>query len=195
MYLQVTTLSDIVDGNGKTITRSALKGEIDHTRPKHYVFPKQARPYDKAWTLWKSAIKKCYKLRQGDIADTLGYWMDGERDQWTWFYQSGNNHLYQRFGNMWKLYTRPNRRVRLGRKSKFRYASNAMTLPRGCRRARTVCKVERNVVNSLDFTKKDAEKSTDQLRWEKNSYAIFSILHLKPRPNLSKLFEKTELNL
>ena len=44
LFLQVTTLADIMDGHGSRITNTALKCNYDHDRVHHYNWPVQPRP-------------------------------------------------------------------------------------------------------------------------------------------------------
>ena len=82
LFLRVTTLSDICSANGSTITQQCWEG----TRPTKAIqlWPRQAKPPSKAWSIWRKYINRCYlhdesstrKKRTNLQLDTpLGPWL------------------------------------------------------------------------------------------------------------------------
>ena len=62
LYLNVTTLSDIVDGSGTRICKRATDGIRDTDLPSNHQWPNQASPGPTQWTLWRKAITRCFPL-------------------------------------------------------------------------------------------------------------------------------------
>lgn len=135
LYLKVTNLSDITNGYGTWFTKSALEGTIDSTRPTHYHWPIQTRPNIATWRLWRRILKSTFPNLLHRFQTPLGSWRDGERDKWIWFYHLRSQQVFRKFGIVWKVYRRVSQRGRLGRRPKFRYHQDAISLPPGSQRA------------------------------------------------------------
>ena len=58
LYLHVTTLSDITNITGTQILRHVWTGNHPITSP--ILWPRQAKPSDKAWRIWRSYLALCY---------------------------------------------------------------------------------------------------------------------------------------
>ena len=107
LYLQVTTLADIVDGSGLRISKRAKDGIRDHTRPHYHPWPVQAKPGPSQWTLWRKALKQCFPLTPDkSLQHPLGAWIDGQQEQWTWYYLPVSKRVFQRHHTGWKVYVK-----------------------------------------------------------------------------------------
>jgi hypothetical protein len=62
MYLRVTCLSELVSGDGCSITDKSWLGIRDDKRPHYWNYPNQARPNEKTWDLWRSALTATFQL-------------------------------------------------------------------------------------------------------------------------------------
>jgi hypothetical protein len=150
MYLRATTLSDITTGFGDQINKDILRGIRDEDAYTPYLWPRQPRPDERSWRLWRKALRESFPHTNRRLTTPLGSWHDGHRDQWRWFYQPHTNNLYQRFGNMWRIWQRTSRRGRVGRLPKFRYHSNSIGLPPGSQRA-TIKKLPNRIVQLTGY--------------------------------------------
>ena len=128
LYLGVLTLSDIMNGYGTGFT-SAYKCDIDPTRISLYRWPRQTRPGSQCIKMWKSALRHTFGMRNGSTTYRLGKWFYRPTISWLWFYAPLTQTLYQRFGHVWRAWTRLYRRGTIGRWPKFRYDTNCINLP------------------------------------------------------------------
>ena len=55
--LRVTTLADIVDGNGLYFTQNSLRGICDDDLHIPWLWPTQNRPYDECWKNWEIVFR------------------------------------------------------------------------------------------------------------------------------------------
>jgi hypothetical protein len=64
MHLQVTTLSDIADAQGKKITKEVFEGMKPTDRYSKLKWPRQLVTTTKQWNLWKAALsdKETWKV-------------------------------------------------------------------------------------------------------------------------------------
>jgi hypothetical protein len=74
LYLQVTTLSDIVCGYGTRFTK-ALNCIYGKTIPHHHKWPKQMRPGAASVRAWRKALKECFPQERGTLEYQLGQWL------------------------------------------------------------------------------------------------------------------------
>ena len=144
LYLQVITLSDVVDGYGDTFTCSS-KGIKDSTIASPYTFPKQSKPDPRSIALWKKALKKSFPSIQGKLRYRLGQWTIKTIEEFNWLYNPTSNTLYQRDGLQWKIWTRNYTRGNLGRRPKFHYRTNGIHIPNNC----CIATVKRTVNNNI----------------------------------------------
>jgi hypothetical protein len=131
MYLQVTTLADITNGNGTMIRQGVQKGQMTSHNQPYYKWPRQTRPGMASWRLWRKALKKCFmrEIRLHLKPDMhLGSWTDGEQEGWTWFLLQRTQKLFQRRENRWRVYKRRGR-GRMGTHSPFIYMNDALSKP------------------------------------------------------------------
>ena len=136
LHLQVTTVSDITNGNGMLLRRGVLKGNILKLNTAHYVWPRQERPGINSWRIWRKAIKSVF-MRHIRLhlkpEYVLGGWNDGEYSQWNWYYVRTTQKIYQRLLNRWKIYKRQGRGPP-GSSPPYVYYSEALGLPSAAKR-------------------------------------------------------------
>ena len=137
LYLQVTTLSDIMEGHGHRISRKALRCEFDTEREKHYRWPVQNRPHQGVRRIWKRAIKRAFP-RQPQSLDTqytLGPWLNNY-NHWKWYFHPITKYLYKQIhDDRWVTYKWCNRAGAIGRYPNYRQLATAFGLPLGVHRA------------------------------------------------------------
>jgi len=94
LWLQVTSLARIVDGQGTHLLPSILSGIKSHSSPSLHWWPKQAPPTQAQWTLWQTALYA--SLLTNDLlklVSSLGTWTTSP-DSWTWFWSDTDEHLW-----------------------------------------------------------------------------------------------------
>ena len=136
IFLQVTTLSDITNGNGMLLRQGVMNGDMRVLHQPYYKWPRQSRPGIPSWRLWRKAMKTCFlhgvrlHLKRGK---QLGPWNDGDQDDWNWFFSRRPQKIYERHLNRWKVYRRSGR-GRIGGNSPFTYMCDAFSKPRDATR-------------------------------------------------------------
>ena len=131
LYLQVTTMADITNGNGTLIRQGVMKGTLIRHNGQYYQWPRQTRPGVHSWRLWRKAIKLCLLRGVGlhvHAGMQLGRWIDGEQEGWKWFFMRRSQRIFHRSGNRWKVYRRQGRGP-MGIHSPFVYLSDAFSKP------------------------------------------------------------------
>ena len=126
LYLQVTTLSDITEGNGTKINK-AYKCIKDEERSSPYLWPNQPRPGPLSRILWKTALKTCLQIENKILHTPLGRWLKTPH-QWKWFYNPTSQRLIQHKENQWKIWRRSGRGQQ-GSRPKFKYLCNSLSQP------------------------------------------------------------------
>ena len=100
LYLQVTTQSDITSGDGCYLLRHITQR---HNPLQHYSslqWPRQEYPSQKAWLLWRKAIRQCFPTdAQARLREPLGKWRDYDI-KWGSFFDSSTTSLFVR-GQRW----------------------------------------------------------------------------------------------
>jgi hypothetical protein len=86
IYLQVTTLSDIVNGLGKKITDEAFKAQRLTNRFSALKWPQQLILTMKQWNLLKKALKVSYTSSGQILKQCLGKWTGTSSQMWYNFY-------------------------------------------------------------------------------------------------------------
>ena len=145
LYLQVTALSNITTACGQYFTHSAYHCSYDSTIPHHYDWPVQPCPYSYARRLWKQAIKHAFPRHGHLLLRHLGPWIDNARDDWIWFNQPSTGRLYRRYNMLWRMYIRTSRAGAIGRHPRYRYCTQAISLPNNTHRA-SVRRIDRRTV-------------------------------------------------
>lgn len=130
LHLRVTTLSDITTGYGNKINTLARQCIRDNTIPHFYLWPRQPRPGPASISLWRKALRRCFPNTQtGYMEHSLGAWTVPVTKEWKWFFNPTSNSIYQRFGNIWRIWKRSSSRGRIGMYPKFTRFNNGITLP------------------------------------------------------------------
>jgi len=85
LWLQVTTLADITDGQGRELLIPMLTGSNEIALPTRWQWLQQGQPPQKGWILWQEAITKCIPTCSNKLTYPLGPWTDSISDwQWQW---------------------------------------------------------------------------------------------------------------
>jgi hypothetical protein len=108
LYLNVELLSEICNLEGDNILPEVWQGRKPHESKSTILWPKQERPFDQSWTLWRAALKHAYlspEVLRATQARTLlplnvplGAWIGSRhRTQRTWnsYVSPDNTTLYQ----------------------------------------------------------------------------------------------------
>ena len=145
LYLQVTTLSDIVDGYGELFTCS-FNCTQDTTMDCKYRFPKQTRPDKTSIAMWKKALRKSFPRTNKKLDYKLGNWISEKVENHKWLYHPPSATLYQRYRQQWKVWTRNFTNGTLGKRPKFHYRSNGIRIPTDCYVATVKSTTNHNIV-------------------------------------------------
>ena len=136
LFLQVSTLSDIVNGFGTHITTASQTGTKDRTRPNYHCYPNQGPVPHQIWEEWRNALSLtfCGGHSSMRLINPLGMWIDEEHAQWKWFYSPGENRIYERRSHDWGAY-RFIFTQRHGRHKTFQYSQDVSDAPNDLQRA------------------------------------------------------------
>ena len=129
LYLQVNTLSDIYNGYGNDYSTNAYQCIQDRTRPSPLIWPVQPCPDIKSIKAWRSAIRKTFPKINRLCGYTLGNWRFNNIPNWIWFYHPPTQRIFQRFGQIWRIWERCSQRRIMGLKPKYKYQCNAIHIP------------------------------------------------------------------
>jgi hypothetical protein len=112
LFLQVTTFSDIITGNGDKITYSAWNGQRNDLQQSSYVWPNQGKPSPRAWQLWQRVLTQLLGGQRVRSEQKLGKWLS-EEVQCNFYYDAGHQQLYSLIDDQWgqhhKVQSRPSR--------------------------------------------------------------------------------------
>ncbi len=197
LYLQATTLSDLVDGFGNRVTNEALNCQRDEEVPHWYKFPNQERPHQPILRLWKRALKQSFTREddQRKLRQPLGQWRYND-DKWLWYYNPISQNLYKkRNGRSWQTFRRLTRGGRIGQTPTFTYVAEAFQLPLTSSRA-TVKKIAVGqyqltgwTVNAVGNEPEHMEVETLQERIELNNINLPLVLINDDNENRAHLIE------
>lgn len=106
IFLKVTTLSDIVNGAGTYIMTKAREGKFDDTWPHYYEYPKQGTIPPAVWTHWQHTLRTvfCDGRNSFKLVTPLGQWINGQCDQWLWFFSPSDDRVYKRREDGWSVF-------------------------------------------------------------------------------------------
>ena len=107
MYLQVTTLADIVDAGGLLISLLSWEGRRDHRTGFYYEWPRSPPSLSRDhWELWRQALQKSFGLRSRTLTTPLGKWTRAPPSLWQWHYSPQEDRIYAKEGLLWRVYPR-----------------------------------------------------------------------------------------
>jgi len=104
LYLQLMSLSDACTGEGNRFTHSSIIGTIDKDRRSKWIWPVQARPTPREWSVWRRCVRQIWAPRPGHSIDKcLGLWLHDGHQNWHWF--TDETSIYYRVHmRCWKEY-------------------------------------------------------------------------------------------
>jgi hypothetical protein len=103
VYLQVITVSDIIDASGMRILPTAIKGIRDAQHPSSLHWPEWHRPT--SWTAWSRLLQLI--STSGCLPQELGSWIAPSHQQWQWFHDTSQDVVYHmQSSDQWVRYTR-----------------------------------------------------------------------------------------
>jgi ribonuclease HI len=88
LFLQVTTLSDIVSANGEFIIPCIVEGYRDESRGTDLLWPNIPRPPISFWRHWHQFLQHFVTGRR--LTQPLGQWFDEPMNSWHWFLDPEN---------------------------------------------------------------------------------------------------------
>ena len=144
MHLHAITISDIMNGFGNGFT-TAYNCDREEQLRNNFVWPRTKKPNASCIKIWRKALRTSFGLQEGITTYQLGRWLNNHISQWTWFYCPNNNFLYQRFGNLWRCWSRITRAGVIGRTPTFKYQTNALSKPHSAHRA-TIIRKQHKVI-------------------------------------------------
>ena len=103
-FLKAIFLSDITNGAGIFIARSAYNGDQHQSFFDTYEWPTQGKPGEMDWFKWKQAINSSFDVRSPILRLSLSYRLrEWDKDitpqQWRWWYCEDSDKLYNRMSN------------------------------------------------------------------------------------------------
>ena len=129
LHLQVTTLSDILTGDGSSFTKSVYSCHQDSTTPNYYNWLQQPRPGPKSIAIWRKALRTCFPHENCVLHLTLRDWLYPLEAEWQWFYVPTSHTVYQKQGNNWRIWRCRVNRAQMGHQPCYYYFSNGIILP------------------------------------------------------------------
>jgi hypothetical protein len=91
LHLQVTTLSDIADAQGKKITKEVFAGMKPTDRYSKLKWPRQLVTTMKQWNLRKAALEATFAPSGRALTKRLGKWTGPPTQVWRSFYNPWTN--------------------------------------------------------------------------------------------------------
>ena len=129
LYLQVHCLSDITTGNGMRITDYALRGIQDQDRKSYLSWPRQHRPADRYWKIWRRVIRQVFTNNTyWSLQRPLGSWIRKSHQEFRWFCdEECDNLFFKTDDNLYRVYKRVDGpRLRQSNKYQFFNVSNRL---------------------------------------------------------------------
>ena len=116
LYLQVNTLSDIVNGGGTHILKAAweVNKEWESLSSNAYEWPYQPPPHKPDIEAWQRVLTQVYIVcpRYLNFSRRLGEFYKSSKRVATWMWDRRSESLYQRDGSTWIRWIRRRRRTR-----------------------------------------------------------------------------------
>ena len=96
IYLQIETLSDMVNGAGSAISSCYYLGRRDENRASKIKWQKVRRPNINKWLIWQKYLDRlwCKDKSQRLLREPLGQWTTNPSQTWNWFYDSDKDTLF-----------------------------------------------------------------------------------------------------
>ena len=105
LYLQVLTISDIVDAGGHMVLTDYMNGHRPFDRQSQYNWPEQGRPDELSWRLWRHHLRKAYLLPRSTVMRLpLGEWRYKSHQKWIWRHDIHWDCLYRATGRVYARY-------------------------------------------------------------------------------------------
>jgi len=95
IYLQVLTISDITETDGKTIMRAVKTGQLLDDRTSTLLWPKQGRPSPQEWNIWK--LNLAHLEEKGKLVQPLGLWIASTHQRWRYVSDLTTGIVYDTF--------------------------------------------------------------------------------------------------
>jgi hypothetical protein len=102
LYLQVISVSDIVNARGDKLLPSTLSGEKDQHHVSSLMWPNIPRPSESFWTIWRIFLQHFTRGRK--LMTSLGAWQCHPHKDWTWFSDSHQVVWEKIDASTWKRY-------------------------------------------------------------------------------------------
>ena len=129
LFLQVSTLSDLASGDGKSLLHCFWIGNRDDHADTRYQWPGCGPPSSNDWGIWRLALRKLFyddapSVLARRLRNPLGKWTDSS-SSWSWWFSALENRLYQRTADRWRVYLPPSGSTRTRRFPRFLYNHSA----------------------------------------------------------------------
>ena len=105
-YLRVTTLSELVTADGRSLTAAALEGRPSGNFVDEYNWPRCMRPRATHWDLWRRVLNQTVLRPYSNnrrLLEPLGPWTDSV-DRWNWLLSLSASRLFHRINGTWESY-------------------------------------------------------------------------------------------
>ena len=114
LYLEVFFLSDISSGDGSKIMHQYLMGLRIASMTSSRKWPRQNRPNETSWNLWKLAVTEVWKKYNGDAYDLrLGNWINNSHQSFECYYDRNADQVFRKLhDDNFAIYRRSHQRTR-----------------------------------------------------------------------------------
>lgn len=157
LYLQVISLSDIVDASGRRILQHCLDGRSFQDQVSTHKWSTQPRPYRRDWKLWSKTISTLFLNQKSTrLVTQLGTWTSRSHQRWRWFYDVVHGILYCKRGLLYIRYVPDDDMILNTRTNGVWYKRASVALPVD-KAYLCMCTVERNTSQHVLFTSFSAD--------------------------------------
>jgi hypothetical protein len=129
LYLQVTTLSDIITANGKQIRHSIWHGQNFKHHNKNEHWPRQPLPSNGCWNSWRRALRIMYYTNEDGKFDIPLPPIKATKN-WKWYYSGTEQRLYHMSENKIWYMTVARKSLRQSRRHNLRFYKTRHAVPR-----------------------------------------------------------------
>ena len=155
LYLQLLTLSDMVDASGRRVLQHYLDGRITRNRNRaqdrtsEYLWPTQGKPTVRDWRLWESTIRSLFVLPYSDhLQQPLRRWTSRSHQKWLWRYDASNEWIYYHSDNTYTRYA-PDDNMRLDTRTSGRWYKKIDVVRHVDRTLLYICSTSRHTTNHV----------------------------------------------